>query len=107
MNLKSSFNEKGKYVGNYNRNHRKMILDTHQDEKHYEIIILNVTGIDELKKMNSSGSYEELNIYKGFEFVSPVDIVLMVENSCFVPDNKNWTFTWDNSFIFEHLPPNA
>ena len=99
MTIKSSFNEKGNYVGNYNRNHRKMILDTHQDDVHYEKLILNVTGIDELKKMNSSGSYEELNIYKDFEFVSPIDIVLMVENSCFVPANKNWTFTWDNYFI--------
>ena len=23
----------------------------------------------------------------------------MVENSCYVPENKNWTFTWDNYFL--------
>lgn len=100
--FRSSFNAQGKYVGNYNRNHRNMILDLHQDENHYEKMILNVTGVDQIKKMNASGSYEELSIYNDFEFVSPVDIILMLNNSSYVPPDNNWTFTWDNYFICLH-----
>ena len=76
-----------------------MILDLHQDENHYEKMILNATGVDQIKKMNGSGSYEEISIYNDFEFISPIDIVLMVNNSSYVPTNNNWTFTWDDYFV--------
>ena len=100
--FRSSFNAQGKYVGNYNRNHRNMILDLHQDENHYEKMILNVTGVDEIKKMNASGSYEQIGMYNDFEFISPVDIVLMVSKNSYVPENNNWTFTWDDYFVCLH-----